>query len=133
MTRRTRWLAGVRAGGVFGRALARFYQGKYAEAAHLFEKADELEPDSERIYFSHALRGRCHLELGQYKEALECLSRAYAPYWKQRASLSSSYAKREFVKFLSAFSDVLLKTGQVDRAEEVAQEAREYRKSAGVD
>ena len=132
MARWTHWLAGIRAGGVYGRALARFYQGKYTEAARLFEKAEGLDPDRELIYFSHALRGRCHRELGQYKEALEFLSRAYEPYWKQRASLRSSYAKREFVKFLSTFSDVLLKTGQVDRSEEVAQEAREYRKSAGV-
>jgi len=41
-----------------GRAVARFYQGRYAEAARLFEKLCELDPHDERIEWSHAWLGR---------------------------------------------------------------------------
>jgi len=122
-----RWWAGIRSGGVYGKAFARFYQGRYDDAAVLLERADALDADSERLYFSHSLRGRCYRALGRYKEALEYLSRAYEPYCRQRDALDSEFSKREFVEYLSAFSDVLLRTGHVDRADEVARLAIDQR------
>ena len=118
-----------------GRALGHFYRGRYAEAAILFEKACELDPEGKgvRIERIHASLGRCYLALGRYKEALEYLSRAYDPYWASARALTKDYDRREFIEFLAAFSDVLLRTGQVDRAEEIAQQASQYRKSWGLD
>ncbi len=84
-----------------GRALGHFYRGRYAEAAILFEKACELDPEGKGVY------------------------------WKQRAALKRPNDKREFIEFLTAFSDVLLRAGEVERAEEIAQQAREYQR-AGV-
>jgi len=132
LARWRRWYAEFRAAGVYGRALARFYQRRYAEAALLFERAEELNPDTDRFHVAHALRGRCYRALGRDKEALECLSRAYEPYLGQREALDSDYSRREFVEFLSAFSDVLLRTGQVDRAEEVARQASDERRRWGI-
>jgi len=116
-----------------GRALGHFYRGRYAEAAILFEKACELDPEGKgvRIERLHASLGCCYRALGRYQEALEYLSRAYAPWWKQRQALKSDFEKREFIEFLAAFSDVLLRTGQVERAEEIAEQARECRNRWG--
>jgi tetratricopeptide (TPR) repeat protein len=132
MTRWRRWYAGVRAGGVYGRALARFYRRKYDEAALLFERAEQLDPDTDRLHFNHALRGRCYRALGQYGPALHYLSRAYEPYCAQREALHSDYSKREFIEFLSAFSDVLLRTGQVERAEDIARQRSDARRRWGI-
>ena len=122
----------MRAGGVYGKALGRFYRQRYDEAAVLFERAEQLDPDHARVHFNHALRGRCYRALGRYKEALELLS-AYEPYCDcaQRESFNT-YTKRDFVDFLTAFSDVLLRTGRVDRAEEVARQARDQRRRWGI-
>jgi len=57
---------------------------------------------------------------------LEVLSRAYEPF--VRDTPETEYAKREFVDFLEAFSDVLLRTGHVDRARHVAQRANDARR-----
>ena len=123
----------MRAGGVFGRALGRFYRRRYEEAAVLFERAEQLDPDTDRVHFNHAFRGRCYRALGRYKEALELLSRAYEPYCDcaQRESFNTP-TKRDFVDFLSAYSDVLLRTGKVDRAEEVARQASDQRRRWGI-
>jgi tetratricopeptide (TPR) repeat protein len=133
-SRTTGWLTRTRAGGMVGRALGHFYRGRYAEAAILFEKACELDPEGKgvRIERLHASLGCCYRALGRFKEALEYLSRAYEPYWKQRAALKRPNDKREFIEFLTAFSDVLLRAGEVERAEEIAQQAREYQQRAGV-
>ena len=129
LARWRRWYAGVRAGGVYGRALARFYQRRYEDAAVLFERAEQLDPDHTRVHFNHALQGRCYQALGRYKEALELPSRAYEPYCDcaQRESFDS-HTKHDFLDFLDVFSDVLLRTGKPDRAEQVARQATDFRR-----
>jgi len=126
MHARRRWYAGLRAGAAHGKATARFLQRKYEEATILFETADQLDPDAARVHFCHVSRGRCYRALGRYHEALEFLSRAYEPF--VRDTPETEYAKREFVDFLEAFSDVLLRTGHVDRARHVAQRANDARR-----
>ena len=133
LARWRRWYAGVRAGGVYGRALGRFYQRRYEDAAVLFERAERLDPDHARVHFNHALQGRCYCALGRNKDALELLSRAYGPYCDcaQRESFDS-HTKRDFVDFLDVFSHVLLRTGKADRAEQVALQASDFRRRRGI-
>jgi hypothetical protein len=57
---------------------------------------------------------------------LESRSRAYEPF--VRDTPETENAKREFVDFLEAFSDVLLRIGHVDRARHVAQQANDARR-----
>lgn len=117
-----KWIAS----GLYGIAMARFARGRYSEAARLLEKVCRLAPDEERMELCYAYLGRSYLALGQHKRALELLSRAHEPYRIQSHSIEDEFGQRQFVEFLRAFSDVLRKTAQPDRAEEIAREAEQY-------
>lgn len=121
-------LTRLRASFLYGRALMRFHQKKYHDAARLFEKVQLLDNDPERKELELAYLGRCLLALEQYNEALDYLSRAYEPFRKRSKALKSDFERREFLDTLNAFSDVLKKVGQMDRAREIAREAEEYTK-----
>lgn len=121
-------LTRLRASFLYGRALMRFNQKKYQDAVRLFEKVHLLDGDPERKELELAYLGRCLLALGRYNEALDYLSRAYEPFQKRSKTLKNDFERREFFDTLSAFSEVLQKVGQLDRAREIAREAEEYTK-----
>lgn len=118
--------AGLRAACLYGRALARFHQRRYQEAVRLLEKVCQLDPNHERNDLYHAYLGRSYLALGQHDDALKYLSHAYNPFCKRSHLLREGGEKREFVEFLTAFSTVLGKVGQRDRAQEVKHQAEEF-------
>ena len=96
------------------------------EAAILFERGDELDPRRSARPFLSRFERSLYRALGRYDEALEVLSRAYEPF--VRDTPETENAKRDFVDFLQAFSDVLLRLGHVDRARHVAQQANDARR-----
>ena len=96
------------------------------EAAILFERGDELDPRRSARPFLSRVERSLYRALGRYDEALEVLSRAYEPF--VRDTPETENAKRDFVDFLEAFSDVLLRLGHVDRARHVAQQANDARR-----
>jgi tetratricopeptide (TPR) repeat protein len=116
------WLAA----GLYGRAVARFYQRRYEDAARLLEKVCKLDPDSERKELYYSYLGRSYFALGEHSKALEILSRAYEPYRKRCHSLEDEFQQREFLETLNALSEALRKVGQLGRADEVKREAEEY-------
>lgn len=118
----TKWIAA----GLYGIAMARFFQGRHSEAARLLEKVCRLAPDEERMELRYAYLGRSYLSLGQHKKALGLLSRAYEPYRIQSQSPEDEFEQRQFIEFLHAFRDILRITGRPDRAQEIAHEAEEY-------
>ncbi|MBI2877964.1 MAG: tetratricopeptide repeat protein [Candidatus Tectomicrobia bacterium] len=118
--------AGWRAAYLYGRAVARFYQQRYEEAAHLLEKVCKLDPEHERKELYYSYLGRSYLALGQYSKALDFLSHAYEPFCKRSHTLENEFERREFVEFITAFSDVLRRVGQADYAQEVSRKAKEY-------
>jgi tetratricopeptide (TPR) repeat protein len=120
------FLAKWKASYLYGRALARFYQRRYAEAAQLLKKVCQLDPNHERNDLYYAYLGRSYLALGQIEYALDWLSRAYEPLCRRSHLLKEKREKREFVEFLTAFSTVLGKVGQGERAQEVKQKAEEF-------
>lgn len=127
-------LTRLRASFLYGRALMRFHQKKYNDAVRLFEKVYMLDSQCDRKELELAYLGRCLLALGRYNEALDYLSRAYEPFRNRSKALKSDFEQREFLDTLNAFSEVLRKMGQVDRAQKIDHEAEEYmttRKGAG--
>lgn len=120
------------AASLYGRACGHFLRERYSKAAPLFEKVCRLIPDQERMELCYSYLGQCYLALEQYGKALESLSRAYESYRVQSQKEKDEIQQREFVKFLRAFSDVLRKTGQHVRAEQIEREAGEYIKAMRV-
>ena len=115
-----------RASFLYGRALRRFYQKNYLDAARLLQKVCELDPHHERNELYHSYLGRSYLSLGRYDDALQVLCRAYEPFRKRSQQLDTDFGRQEYVDTLNALSDVLHKVGQSSRAREVAHEAEEY-------
>ena len=118
--------AGLRAACLYGRALARFHQRRYQDAVRLLEKVCQLDPNHERNELYYAYLGRSHLALGHHDDALKYLSHAYDPFCQRSHLLKEDMEKREFVAFLTAFSTVLEKVGQGERAQEVKHKAEEF-------
>jgi len=118
-----------RAAALYGKALARFHQRRYKNAAHILEKVCRLDPDNERKELQFSYLGRCYLALGRYEESLQQLSCAYESFTERSQSLQRDFDRREFLDFLNAYSDALKRVGQLDRAREVAREAEKYIKA----
>lgn len=118
--------AGLRAACLYGRALARFHQRRYQEAVRLLKKVCQLDPYHERNDLYQAYLGRSYLALGRYEDALKQLSYAYDPFCRRSHLLKEDMEKREFVEFLTAFSTVLEKVGQRERAQEVKHKVEEF-------
>jgi tetratricopeptide (TPR) repeat protein len=116
-----------KAASLHGVAAARFYQKRYNDAARLFEQICKLDPEHERIEVSFSYLGRCYLYLGRYDEAEDILSRAYELFRRRNQSPDGKFYRREYVSFLIAFSNVLKKNGQLDRALEIDREAEEHK------
>jgi thioredoxin-like negative regulator of GroEL len=112
---------------LFGRAMGRLYKKKYDEAARLLETVHRLDPTNKDL-FCHL--GQCYLHLGRHDEALELLARTYAFLSESRYVPNTDYERRDLIQFLDAFRTALYKTGQLERAREIAREAGEYQSKA---
>jgi len=104
----------------------RFHQKKYIDAVRLFKKVCQLDPRSERKELELSYLGRSYLALGRYNDALEYLSKAYESFRERSRHLQRDFERREYLEYLQAFSDILEKVGQSDRARAVSREAEEY-------
>lgn len=111
-----------------GHGFYRFAEGKYEEAARIFEKVCRLHREGERMEIIHSCLGRCYLAIGKNDEALENLSTAYHLFHKNRVPYrkgENSVYPNEYMQMIEAYSEVLLRLGQTELAEKIAKEAEE--------
>lgn len=113
-----RWIAVFH----FGRALGRFYQGRYEEAARLLEKVRKLDPSEATQAQFNSVLGRSYLALGNSGRARELLSRAYQCVVEAEQRNERPLEDAEWVATLKAYSNALHKTGRPDQARVIAQE-----------
>ena len=118
--------AGIRAGALYGKAMASFHRARFADAANLLERNLRLDPDHERRELVYAYLGRCYLALGRDAEAVDALNKAHQPFSLRSDSLSNEFEQQEFLQFLEAFSRALMRIGQGERARQIAQQAELY-------
>jgi tetratricopeptide (TPR) repeat protein len=104
---------------LYGRGLMRFHQGKFEDAARLFEKVCRLEDTQERKELSYSYYGRSLLKIGKSKEAVEILSKAYELINERNQDFENEFELKEFQSFIKDYLEALNATGQVDRATEI--------------
>ena len=118
---------GWRAVYLYGKAIAKFHRHQYDDSARLLEKVRQLDTQPERGELYDAYLGRSYLALGSLGAALTALTRTYEPFCKQSLHFTEDDERDDFIIYLAAFSEVLRKVNQTDKAEEIARQAEEYR------
>jgi len=116
------------AGYLYGRAIGRFYQKKYADAASIFEKVCRLESDTTDIELCYSFLGRSYLALNNYDKAVDYLSQAYQRF---KDSKQKERVAIEYKNTLIALSEVLRIIGRVESAQEIDNEILR-RKERGI-
>ena len=118
--------AGIRAAMLYGKAMARFHQARFADAANLLERNLTLDPWQDRKELVYAYLGQCYLALGRDTEAVDLLSKAYEPLNLRSVGLSKIFERQEFLQFLSALSRALRRTGQLERAQHITEQEERW-------
>jgi len=108
-----------------GLAFSRFAHEKYEDAARFLEKAIQLDPKTGRMEFIYSCLGRSYLALGRENDALETLATTYEIFHDKGLTFKGTSELRQYYEFLKAYSSVLHKVGQIERATEIAHEAKE--------
>lgn len=125
-----KFLGGIRASLLYGKAISKFYQKKFGDAAHLFERAYKLSPGDEKKELIDSYLGQCYLALERYNEAEVLLSRAYEIYSDKMGAITDSFERREIINMLKALSNVLEKIGKIERSRKIALEISEMERKA---
>ena len=119
-------MKGWKASYLYGRGVARFYQKRYEVAMRLLEKAFELDPNNKHNELSCSYLGRSYLMVENFDKALELLSRSYELYSSRRQALQSELDRIEFLDTLKAFSHVLRRNHQIEKAQDIERETMEF-------
>ena len=110
---------------LYGRAVMRFHQAKYYEAARLLEEVCSLDPHQDKMELNYAYLGRCHLALGDHETSIKYFSNAFQLLTKRGGSVQGD-TQREMRDFLKAYIHVLHETGQTEQANHVRGKVKEW-------
>lgn len=109
---------------LYGRALGRFYRGDVEQAARGFATVLRVDPLAERMDLCEGYLGRCYVELGRDREAVEVLRRACRGA-KRHWETTEPFQRGEILAMLRSLSHALARIGELEEAEVVAREEAE--------
>lgn len=104
---------------LYGRALMKFHKTKYKEAARIFKKVCQLDPEQERREFTYYYLGRSLLEIGKHDEALEYLSNSYELFSVRIQDIKDKSEWEEFMNCAQYYLKALNKAGQIEQARKI--------------
>jgi tetratricopeptide (TPR) repeat protein len=109
---------------LYGKGLMKFHKREYKEAAKIFYKVYNLDPNQERMELTCLYLGRSLLEIGEHYKAVEYLSKSYDIFNVRILDSKYEYEREEFSDCVRSYLKALNEAGQTEMVRQVEQAVR---------
>lgn len=123
----------VKASFLYGKAIKRFNQKRYNDAANLLEKVNFLESENEQKELTYYYLGRAYSALRKNKEALNMFAKSYELFHGKFSKDINVNDVKTFIYLTNEYIHLLSKIGREKHAKNILLERNKLLKESGYD